>query len=108
MIGVQFVTIYLVSWLSVMFFPGSLAINMMKFISRDENIKSTSAYIGYIILRTLKKSKYGKISIFDAVGAIKSDRGVVHYRQLLFALILLYTTHIIDFEEPYIYNISHD
>lgn len=77
---------------------------MTKLVSRDENIKSTSVYLGYLILKALKRNKHGKITIFDAVEVIKGEQNIVHYRQLLFALVFLYSANIIDFVEPYIYR----
>lgn len=77
---------------------------MVKLISRDENIKSTSVYVGYLVLKALRRNRQRKITIFDAVETIKAERGFVHYRQLLFALMFLYSADIIDFVEPYIYR----
>lgn len=77
---------------------------MNTLIARDENIKSTTVYIGYLILRALKRSRQRKITIFDAVETIRNEHGFVHYRQLMFALSFLYSTNVIDFVEPYIYR----
>ena len=42
--------------------------------------------------------------IYEAVDIIKSELGIVHYKQLLFALMFLYQSGVIDFAEPYIYT----
>ncbi|MDP1721804.1 MAG: hypothetical protein Q8L37_01200 [Candidatus Gottesmanbacteria bacterium] len=81
---------------------------MTMLVARDENIKSTTVYVGYLILKVLKRSKERKITIFDAVEAIRGERGIIHYRQLMFALLFLYSTNVIDFVEPYIYRKEND
>ncbi|EAY24741.1 ABC-three component system middle component 6 [Microscilla marina] len=78
---------------------------MNRLISKDENIKSSSVYVGYLILKELKKFKKkgkDKISLFDLTQALKKEK-ITHYRQIVFALMFLYSCDIINFEEPYIY-----
>lgn len=73
-------------------------------ISVDENIKTSVIYVGYIILKKLKKSKKDKISIFDITEELKKYN-IIHYGQILYGLIFLHTSGVIDFKEPYIYKI---
>lgn len=82
-----------------MFFQTSLML-----INKDEKIKNSPIYIGYLILKQLKRSKEEKLIIHDIIENIKQNLGVVHYRQLIFSLIFLYESGIIDFAEPYIYK----
>lgn len=73
-------------------------------INNSEKIKTSPAYIGYLILKQLKKQDEGKIMIYEVVENLKKEMGVVHYRQLIFSLIFLFQSGIIDFAEPYIYK----
>jgi hypothetical protein len=74
-------------------------------ITKDENLKSTPVYIGYMILKILKKSGEDKISIFEVTEKLKKEIKVVHYNQFLLALIFLYAIGTINFTDPYIYRI---
>lgn len=74
-------------------------------ISKDEQLKTSVVYVGYLILKQLKRSKQNKISIFEIAAAL-NQRGIIHYRQILFALLFLHTCDLIDFKEPYIYKVS--
>jgi hypothetical protein len=72
-------------------------------ISKDEQIKTSVVYVGYLILKELRKSKEDKISIFEVSEMLKK-RNITHYRQIIFALMFLHSCGIIDFREPYIYK----
>ena len=73
-------------------------------ISKDEDIKSSVAYLGYLILKELRKKKDDKISIYDVAKTLRKN-GIIHGRQLMFSLMFLYSLGIIDFKAPYIYKI---
>ncbi len=77
---------------------------MSTLISKDENLKSSVVYQGYLILKKLKGKKEGKISIFEVAEILKKE-GLLHGRQLTFALVFLYSMGIIDFKPPYIYKL---
>lgn len=74
-------------------------------ISKDEEIKATQVYIGFLILKILKNAKEDKISIFELTEKLKKHLQVVHYRQLILAMAFLFSAGIIDFSDPYIYKI---
>lgn len=74
-------------------------------ISKDDNIKTTPIYIGYLILKILKSKRDGKVSIFEVTDKLKKDLKIIHYKQIVLALTFLYTAGIIDFTEPYIYSV---
>lgn len=76
-------------------------------ISKDEEIKTSAVYVGYLILKELGKKKDGKISIYDIGAALKKE-GIIHGSRLVFALMFLYSTGIVDFKEPYIYKLSNN
>ena len=77
---------------------------MSSLISKDEEIKSSMVNLGYLILKKLKGKKDDKISIFEVAETLKKH-GLVHSRQLMFALMFLYSLGIVDFKAPYIYKI---
>jgi hypothetical protein len=74
----------------------------MSLISKDENIKHSIVYIGYIILKEISLRKDKKISIYDIAGLLKKDK-LLNSEQLNYSLMFLYAADIIDFEEPYIF-----
>jgi hypothetical protein len=82
-------------------YPGGLL------ISKDEDIKTSSVYVGYLILKELKKKKDDKISIYD-IGTALKKKGITHGSQFVFGLIFLYSTGVIDFKEPYIYKAANN
>lgn len=70
-------------------------------ISKDEEIKSSAAYIGYLILKSYKRSRKDKITIFDIFSKLRKKQ-LYNFRQIIFGLMFLYSLDLIDFEEPYI------
>lgn len=78
---------------------------MNKLITKDEVIKTTPVYIGYLILKILRSKEDKKVSIFEMIEKLKSELTVVHYRQVILSLSFLYTAGVINFTEPYIYKI---
>lgn len=78
---------------------------MNNLITKDEDIKTTPVYIGYLILKILKKQKSDKISIYELIEKLKIELKVVHYKQIVLALSFLHTVGVVDFSEPYIYKL---
>ncbi|KIC01314.1 hypothetical protein OA88_14515 [Flavobacterium sp. JRM] len=74
----------------------------MSLISKDENIKHSIVYIGYLILKDLSKSKNGRSTIYDIASSLNSQE-VFSGEQLNYSLMFLYSLDIIEFEQPYIY-----
>lgn len=72
-------------------------------INKDEKIKTSPAYVGYLILKQLRRKEDGKMMIYDITEKLRGELGIVHYRQFIFSLIFLYESGIINFSEPYIY-----
>ena len=77
---------------------------MSNLITKDEAIKTTPIYIGYLILKILKSKKEDKVSIFEVTEKLKKDLVIIHYRQIVLALVFLYSAGVINFTEPYIYK----
>lgn len=59
-------------------------------------------YIGYLILKEIKKSGMDKVSIYDISNALKKN-GIISSRQLLLGLSFLYSVDIVEFEEANIW-----
>lgn len=76
-------------------------------ITKDENIKTSPPYIGYLILKVLNRESENKVSIFDIITKLKRDLIIIHYKQVVYALIFLHMSGVINFSSPYIYKI-HD
>lgn len=74
----------------------------MSLISKDEQIRQSIVYIGYLILKELSVRKERKISIYDIADLLKKE-SLLNGEQLHYSLMFLYAAGIIDFEEPYIY-----
>lgn len=74
---------------------------MGQLVSSSQNMKTSSTYIGYLILKMFDKTKRDKISIYNVAEELKKEN-ISSSRQLLFGLTFLYSTGIIKFEEPYI------
>jgi hypothetical protein len=71
-------------------------------INKDENIKTSAVYVASLILQEFKKQKGIRLSIFQLSAALKKHN-IQQYRQLFFGLAFLYSTEIIEFNEPYVY-----
>lgn len=69
----------------------------------SNELRTSAMYIGYIMLKEIKKQNTNKISIFDISKAL-SKAGITNSRQLIIGLSFLYSVNIIDFEEAYIYG----
>jgi len=73
-------------------------------ISPEQDIKMSGVYVGYLILKMLKKEE--KVSIFDLYSEIKKKNEIFNYGITIQALIFLYMNGLIDFSEPYIYRLK--
>lgn len=65
-------------------------------------LKSSAMYIGYQILKEIKRQKKEKVSIYDISKALKSA-GMGSSRQLSLGLAFLYSVGIIEFEEAMVW-----
>ena len=68
-------------------------------LASSNALKSSAMYIGYLILKEIKKQEAGKISIYDVSKALKKA-GI---RQLILGLSFLYSVNIVEFEEANIW-----
>lgn len=74
----------------------------MGLISKDENIKHSIVYIGYIILKEISLKKNRRISIYEIATILKKNNLLIS-EQFNYSLMFLYSAGIIDFEEPYLF-----
>ena len=73
-------------------------------ISKDERLRFSPPYVGFLILRKLGRIKERKIIFDELVSEVKKELGTISYRQLMFGLVFLRQSQVIDFAEPYIYT----
>lgn len=71
-------------------------------VEDSENIKSSAVYIGYLVLKEIKKNGAEKVSIYKVSDTLKKN-GISHSRQLIFGLLFLYSLGMVKFEEPYLW-----
>ncbi len=73
-------------------------------ISQEQDVRDSSIYAGYLILKRLKEGE--RMSIFDLHQTLKTrDRGFT-YSNAMYALLFLYMNGLVDFDEPYIYRLK--
>ena len=75
-------------------------VNIM--IANPNTLKSSAMYIGYQILKEVKKQNNDKISIYDISKSLKSS-GITGGRQLVMGLSFLYSVGLIEFKEAMIW-----
>ena len=72
------------------------------FLSKDDKLKTSPVYFGYLILKELEHNGDSKVTILDIVDRLKSEFELVHYPQVLFAVLFLFQSGLVDFHEPYL------
>lgn len=73
-------------------------------ITKDEKIKTSSPYLGFLVLKKLAKAKEQKLMLDEVIINLKQELGSISHRQIIFSLIFLYQTGVVEFAEPYIYK----
>lgn len=74
----------------------------LSLVKSSEDIKASSIYIGYLILKKLKTESSG-ILILDLYQYLKVETDFT-YSGVLYSLIFLYMNGLIEFNQPYIYK----
>ncbi|MYF46010.1 MAG: hypothetical protein F4223_06150 [Rhodobacteraceae bacterium] len=74
---------------------------MSNIFSKDEDILSSPAIVGYQVLSYAKKKKVKKISIFDVADHFKKEKWF-STKNLYFAMIFLFAMNLIEFDKSYI------
>lgn len=73
-------------------------------ISHEQDVRDSSVYAGYLILKKLKEGE--RMSIFDLHQTLKTKDRSFTYSNAMYALIFLYMNGLVDFDEPYIYRLK--
>lgn len=73
-------------------------------VSPEQQLKSSSVYIGYLILKSMEERQ--KMSIFDVFEAVKKANKIFNYNAAMQALFFLFMSGLIDFDAPYIYRMK--
>lgn len=73
----------------------------MSILIKDQSVKMSYVYGGYLVAKKLKKAEGGKLSFYDISEELNAN-GIKHYRQQFFSLLFLYSTGVISFDEPYV------
>ena len=71
-------------------------------LASSNALKSSAMYIGYLILKEIRKREAEKISIYDVSKALKKAE-ITSSRQLILGLSFLYSVNIVEFEEANIW-----
>ena len=71
-------------------------------LASSNALKSSAMYIGYLILKEIKKQEAGNIFIYYVSKALKKA-GITSSRQLILGLSFLYSVNIVEFEEANIW-----
>lgn len=71
-------------------------------VANSNTLKSSAMYIGYLILKEIKKLGSDKVSIYDISRVLKKN-GITSSRQLMLGLSFLYSVDIVEFEEANIW-----
>ncbi len=77
----------------------------MTLVSKDEPLRTSMVYIGYLILKRLEKASEARLSLPELAKHLNAH-GVNEYRPIMFGLVFLYSVGAIDFKAPYIYKIK--
>lgn len=78
---------------------------MNTLVSKDEPLKTSMPYVGYLVLKKLEKAKAGRLSLAE-ISQDMTKQGVTKSRPMMFALIFLHLAGLIDFRAPYIYKLA--
>ncbi|HMU38808.1 MAG TPA: hypothetical protein PKE31_07325 [Pseudomonadota bacterium] len=78
---------------------------MNSLVSKDEPLKTSLVYVGYLILKQLDKAEDRRLSLTEIFSYL-TKRGVKKSRPMMFALMFLHVVGTIEFKAPYIYRLS--
>ena len=74
---------------------------MPKLFLKDEKIETAPPIVGYRMLEYMKKGSLDSVSIFDLAYAFKNEQWFSP-KTLYYGMIFLFSTGLIDFQEPYL------
>lgn len=73
-------------------------------INKEEKIKTSSPYLGFLVLKKLIRVNEQKLMLDEVVLNLKQEFSTINHRQIIFTLIFLYQVGLVEFAEPYIYK----
>lgn len=71
-------------------------------VTSSNVLKTSAMYVGYLILKEIKKLGVDKVSIYEVSRVLKRN-GIVSSRQLVLGLSFLFSVNLIEFEEANIW-----
>jgi len=74
---------------------------MANLFTKDEDLMKSSPFIGSEILKQIKSSDDGRISIFDLAKNLRKTNKIT-VRSIYYGMIFLYCLDIVEFDEPYL------
>lgn len=74
---------------------------MTNIFSKDEYLGASPAFVGFHILKLMKKKKATQLSIFDLADTFR-DEPWFSTKALYFGMIFLYSLGAVKFNEPYV------
>lgn len=75
----------------------------IKLFEKNSLVKNSSIYLGYMILKRISvKKKSNKLSIFQITKMMKELNPTCNAKQVVYALMFLYATDLIEFQKPFI------
>lgn len=78
---------------------------MNSLVSKDEPLKTSMPYVGYLVLKKLEKAEDSRLSLAE-ISSHLVKQGITKSRPMMFALIFLHLAGLIDFRAPYIYKLA--
>ncbi|MEZ5325939.1 MAG: hypothetical protein R3F19_12865 [Verrucomicrobiales bacterium] len=78
---------------------------MNTLVSKDEPLRTSLVHIGYLIIKELEKAQDQRLSLGELSLKLRKKQ-VVEYRPIMFALLFLHVTDVIDFHAPYVRLLS--
>lgn len=74
---------------------------------KDEPVEKAPAIVGFEVIRYIRASGKGRISIFDVVDHFKREKWF-SFNAFMYGLTFLYAVGLLEFEEPYLVAIDED
>ena len=74
-------------------------------VSKDEDLKLSMPYVGYLILKALRAAEGQELSFIDAMKVLRKA-GVTQSRAISFGLVFLHTLGSVEFSAPYLRLVS--
>ncbi|MBZ9605039.1 hypothetical protein [Phyllobacterium chamaecytisi] len=68
---------------------------------KDEAVEKAPVIVGFEVIRYIRSSSEGRVSIFDLVDRFKREKWFT-FNSLMYGLTFLYAVGLLDFEEPYL------